>query len=254
MAFDVPAAAYREYMGRFSEPLAVEFVDLVDVRRGQRALDVGCGPGALTTELVRHLGADRICAIDPSQTFVEAVRRELPTVQVQRGQVEALPFEDAAFDLVLAQLVVHFMTDPVAGLAEMARVAAPGGLVGANVWDYGNQRGPLSPFWRVARALDPAADDESAWAGVAEGSLTDLFARAGMPGARSEVLSAQVTLADVEDYWRPLTYGVGPGGDYLAKLSEPQREALHEQCRLALPEQPLTLEVHAWATTWRKPA
>src|ERR1700712_2425108 len=136
MTFEVAAEAYDRFMGRFSEPLADRFVELVDVPAGSRALDVGCGPGALTRRLVDRLGVTAVSAIDPSEPFVDAVRSRLPGLDARGGRADSLPFDDATFDLILAQLVVHFMSDPVAGIREMARVANAGGTVAASVWDH----------------------------------------------------------------------------------------------------------------------
>ena len=133
MSFDVGADAYTRFMGRYSEPLAARFADLAGVRPGQRALDVGCGPGALTAELAGRLGAGEVCAVDPSESFAGAAGERLPGVTVSVAAAERLPFPDGAFDAVLAQLVVHFMADPVAGLREMGRVTRRGGVVGACV-------------------------------------------------------------------------------------------------------------------------
>jgi ubiquinone/menaquinone biosynthesis C-methylase UbiE len=141
-------------MGRYSEPLARQFADLAAPQRGDRALDVGCGPGALTAELASRLGASAISAVDPSEPFIVSVRERLPGVEARRAAAELLPYPDKAFDVTLGQLVVHFMRDPVAGLSEMARVTRLGGVVAACVWDYGGGRGPLSLFWRAARDLD----------------------------------------------------------------------------------------------------
>jgi ubiquinone/menaquinone biosynthesis C-methylase UbiE len=127
MSFDVSADAYLRFMGRYSEPLAVQFADLAGVRRGQRLLDVGCGPGALTAELVSRAGADAVSAAEPSASFVAAARERLPGVDIRQSAAEQLPFPDDTFDAALAQLVVHFMTDPVAGLREMGRVTRPAG-------------------------------------------------------------------------------------------------------------------------------
>src|SRR5664279_4628391 len=138
-------------MGRFSEPLATEFVALLGLRDGDRVLDVGCGPGALTRLLVQRLGAAAVSAVDPSESFVTAVRERIPGIEVYRAAAEDPPFADDRFDCAAAQLVVHFMTDPVAGLAEMARVTLPGGMVAACVWDHGTAAGPLSMFWRACR-------------------------------------------------------------------------------------------------------
>src|ERR1700727_934089 len=141
------------------------------VRRGQRVLDVGCGPGALTAELVGRAGAHAVSAVEPSASFAAAVRERLPGVDVRRSAAEALPFPDGAFDAALAQLVVHFMADPVRGLREMGRVPRPGGMVAACVWDHAGGRGPLTAFWSAVRDLDPAAADESDLAGAREGHL-----------------------------------------------------------------------------------
>src|SRR5688572_19161989 len=122
MTFNVAATAYDAFMGRYSAPLSPQLADLAGVETGQRVLDVGCGPGALTAELVRRVGAPNVAAVDPSEPFVTAARERQPGVDVRLAPAEDLPFEDDAFDAALAQLVVHFMDDPVAGLKEMRRV------------------------------------------------------------------------------------------------------------------------------------
>ena len=121
MSFDVSADAYLRFMGRYSEPLAVQFADLAGIQPGQRLLDVGCGPGALTAELVRRAGVQAVSAVEPSASFAAAARERLPGVDVRQAAAEQLPFPDGGFDTALAQLVVHFMTDPVRGLRERCR-------------------------------------------------------------------------------------------------------------------------------------
>jgi len=133
VSFTVAADAYDRFMGRYSVPLAPRFADFGEVANGQRVLDVGCGPGALTTELVRRLGDAAVTAVDPSEPFVAAARERQPGVRVERASAEHLPFRDRGFDAALAQLVVHFMTDAVAGLREMARVTRRDGVVAACV-------------------------------------------------------------------------------------------------------------------------
>src|SRR5690606_26054532 len=113
------------------------------------------GPGALTTELVRRLGAGAVAAVDPAPRFVETAREQHPGVAVAAAGAEALPFADDAFDVTLAQLVVPFLDDPAGGLAEMRRVTRPGGRVAACVWDHAGGRGPLSAFWRAVREIEP---------------------------------------------------------------------------------------------------
>ena len=251
MSFDVSADAYRRFMGRFSEPLAARFADLAGVRRGQQALDVGCGPGALTAELVGRLGADAVYAVDPSPPFADAVAERLPGVEVSVAAAERLPFPDRAFDAALAQLVVHFMTDPVAGLREMGRVTRPDGVVAACVWDHGGGRGPLTSFWHAVRELDPAAPDESGQAGVGEGELARLFDQAGLAGAEATTLTVRAGSATFEQWWQPFTLGVGPAGDYVGSLSPERRRQLRERYREVLNGGPVEVSATAWAVTRR---
>jgi len=253
MSFNVTAGAYGRFMGRFSEPLAERLVALVDVHEGQRALDVGCGAGALTEALIARLGATAVAALDPSETFVDAVRQRWPGVDIRLAPAEAIPFPESTFDLVLAQLVVHFMSDPEQGLREMARVAAPGGTVAANVWDHGGDRGPLSVFWQAARDLDPQAPDESDYAGVHEGDLARLFDLAGMTGATSTALEVDVAHTDLDDWWQPFTLSVGPAGAYVASLGPERRAALRARCAELLPTGPFSTRAWAWTVVWTAP-
>jgi SAM-dependent methyltransferase len=251
VAFDVAADAYDRFMGRYSASLSPQLADLAGVRAGQRALDVGCGPGALTTELVGRLGADAVAAADPSEPFVEAARERHPGVEVAVAGAEDLPFADGAFDAALAQLVVSFMSDPVAGLAEMRRVTRAGGIVAACVWDHGGGQAPLSPFWRAVAELDPGARDESAQAGASEGQLTALFASAGLEEVEDGSLRVRVEHASFEEWWEPFTLGVGPAGAYVAGLDAEAGAELRERCRLLLGEGPLRLDMRAWAARGR---
>ncbi|MGE5132601.1 MAG: class I SAM-dependent methyltransferase [Gemmatimonadota bacterium] len=249
MSFEVAAEAYARFMGRYSEPLAVQFADLAQVRGGQRVLDVGCGPGALTAELARRLGPGAVRAVEPSASFAAAARERLPGVEVRQAAAEQLPFPDGAFDAALAQLVVHFMTDPVAGLREMARVTRPGGVVAACVWDHAGERGPLTVFWRAARDTDPGAADESGLPGTREGQLAALFRQAGLAGAQA-TLTVRAGYAAFEDWWEPFTQGVGPAGDYVRSLPAGRRDRLRARCRDLLPDPP-EVTATAWAVTAR---
>jgi len=247
----VGADVYLRFMGRLSEPLAPQFADLAGVEAGQRALDVGCGPGALTAELVRRLGAGAVSAVEPSASFAAAAARRLPGVDVRRAAAEQLPFPDGVFDVSLAQLVVHFMTDPAAGLRDMARVTRPGGTIGACVWDHAGQRGPLTAFWRAVRDLDPAARDESDLAGAREGDLARRFAAAGLADAQVAALAVRSSYATFDEWWEPFTLGIGPAGDYVGSLDPGRRGLLRERCRGLLGPAPFDIDATAWAVTCR---
>ncbi|HLF41936.1 MAG TPA: class I SAM-dependent methyltransferase [Acidimicrobiia bacterium] len=247
MSFFVGANAYDRFMGRYSMPLAPQLADFAGVEAGQVVLDVGCGPGALTGELVRRLGPAAVSAVDPSEPFVAATRERYPGVSVRRGAAEELPFEDQTFDAALAQLVVHFMTNPVAGLGEMARVTRQHGVVAACVWDYGGGRGPLNLFWAAARELDPDVEDQSQRAGGREGHLSELFHAAGLHEIEERVLSVDVEHPTFDEWWEPFTLGVGPAGGYTAGLDTKRLAELREQCRAMLPPPPFVVTARAWA-------
>ena len=246
MSFNVGADAYDRFMGRYSTPLAPLFADFATVA-GELVLDVGCGPGALTAELVRRLGPAAVSAVDPSESFIAAARERHPTVTVRLASAEQLPFEDRTFDAALAQLVVHFMTDPVAGLREMGRVTHDGGVVAACVWDHEGGKGPLGVFWRATRELDPEADDESGLAGAREGHLAQLFRHAGLREIEETTLSVTTQHPSFEEWWEPYTLGVGPAGSYVSALDDAGRTQLRELCRNLLPAAPFAVTAQAWA-------
>ena len=237
-------------MGRYSVPLAPRLADFAGVEAGQRVLDVGCGPGALTAELVHRLGSAAVTAVDPSEPFVSTARERYAGVDVRRASAEQLPFSDCAFDISLAQLVVHFMADPVAGLSEMARVTRSGGTVAACVWDHAGDEGPLSRFWAAARELDPDVHDESSLPGARQGHLAQLFNDAGLEEVEATALTVSVQHPSFDEWWQPFTLGVGPAGAYLATLTPKRQAQLRELCRKALPAE-LVLHARAWAARGR---
>ena len=251
MGFDVAADAYDRFMGRYSVPLAPKLADLAGVAAGQRVLDVGCGPGALTAELARRLGPANVTAVDPSEPFIAAARARNPDVRVERAAAEELPFRDDEFDAALAQLVVHFMADPVAGLREMARVTRSGGVVAACVWDHAGGGGPLSVFWQAAHEVDPDVLDESRLAGAREGHLAELFATAGLRELEERTLSVERAHETFDEWWEPFTLGVGPAGAFVARFDAAGQHRLRELCRGLLPTPPFVVTASAWAVRGR---
>ena len=179
MSFAAGPDAYDRFMAWYSVPLAPGFADFASIEAPQLVLDVGCGPGALDERLARRVGAHAVTAVDPSPGFVEAAQERNPDVAVRQAEAEQLPFDDESFDAALAQLVVHFMAEPIAGLREMRRVTRSGGVVAACVWDHAGGSGPIARFWETAHELDPDVRDESRASRRAPGRP-----RAAVPGGR----------------------------------------------------------------------
>jgi SAM-dependent methyltransferase len=240
------AAAYDRFMGRYSVRLSSGLADFAAVTSGQRVLDVGCGPGALTAELVARVGPEFVSAVDPSEPFVSAALERHPGVSVQRASAEQLPFPDQTFDAALAQLVVHFMADPGVGLGEMARVTRQGGVVAACVWDHAGGQGPLSSFWEAARELDPGVRDESELVGARAVELARLFDAAGLREIEETSLSVGVEHPSFDDWREPFTLGVGPAGSHTAGLDPRRKLQLRERCRKLMPAAPFVLSARAW--------
>jgi SAM-dependent methyltransferase len=251
--FRASAAAYDRHVGRYGPQLAAALIGFAGVEPGMRALDVGCGPGALTAELADRLGPASVSAADPSEPFAHACRERVPEVEVVLASAEALPFADDAFDVALSQLVVNFMSDAHAGVQEMVRVTRPGGLVASCVWDYAGEMTLLRAFWDAAREVDPeraATADEGVvmrWCG--EGDLGELWRTAGLRDVRSGALTVGATYAGFEDLWSPLPTGIAPSGAFCRSLDGPRRAALHDayRHRLGAGDEPFELTARAWA-------
>lgn len=248
--FFVAGDAYDRFMGRYSHKLAPRLIEFVRIEPGMRVIDVGCGPGALAERLAERVGSELVSAVDPSEQFVVACAQRVPGADVRRADAEELPWREGAFDAALAQLVVNFMRDPHAGVAEMRRVVRPGGVVGACTWDYGDGMRMLRLFWDSAHALDPDAPDEGRTMRFVTSEELDVLWRAvGLHDVETGSLVVETRYADFDDLWEPLTLGVGPAGSYCASLEPKPRQALRDELfvRLGSPTGPFTLGARAWA-------
>jgi SAM-dependent methyltransferase len=218
-----------------------------------RALDVGCGPGALTAALAQLLEPTNVTAADPSEPFAEACRDRVRGANVVVAKAEALPFRDAEFDAVLSQLVVNFMSDAEAGVREMARVTRPGEVVTSCVWDYAGEMTLLRTFWDAAQEVEPergAAAAEGAsmrWCG--EGELAELWRTAGLREVRFGPLVVRASYEGFDDLWSGFLGGVAPSGVFTGSLSEERRDALRAALRrrLGVGDEPFELTARAWA-------
>jgi ubiquinone/menaquinone biosynthesis C-methylase UbiE len=256
--FLTSADAYERYIGRYGPSLAEALIEFARVEPGMQALDVGCGTGALTAALVQRLGTENVAGVDPSEPFAEACRRRVPGADVVIAAAEELPFADGAFDAVLSQLVVNFMTDAERGVREMVRVTRPGGIVAACVWDYAGEMTLLRAYWDAAREVEPersARADESVMRWCSEHELASLWTSAGLADVRTAPLLARASYEGFEDLWAPLPTGVGPAGAFCKSLDDDRRAALHDafRRRLGVGEGPFELSARAWAAAGIRP-
>ncbi|MDQ3616145.1 MAG: class I SAM-dependent methyltransferase [Actinomycetota bacterium] len=247
--FQKSGADYDAFMGRYSQSLAPAFADWAKVTAGQSALDVGCGPGALTSVLAERLGPGAVLACDPSEPFLEECRARHPDVEVRRGRAEELPCEDASRDLVLAQLVLHFVSDPEAAAREMRRVLRPGGTVAACSWDFAQGMEMLRHFWDAAVSLDPVAPDEAALRFGREGELAELFADAGFEQTTESTLEVVSSYASYDELWSGFLTGIGPAGNHAVRQPREKQDALRQALfeEVGSPEGPFELRAVARA-------
>ena len=246
MTFDVSGEAYDTFMGRYARELAPAFADFSGIGPGQTVLDVGCGSGILTEELARRLRGENVAAADPSP-LVEVCANRVPEADVRRAPAEALPWPDGAFDAALAQLVLHFLDDPVAGLVEMRRVVQPGGVVAACSWNFPEMR-LLRTFWQAAREVVPAAPGESLQFRTLE-ELAELGRDAGLADVETAALDVETDYEGFDELWGTFQFGVGPAGEFCASLPPESRDAVRNEHRRRLgnPSGRFTLGAQAWA-------
>jgi ubiquinone/menaquinone biosynthesis C-methylase UbiE len=248
--FTSPAEHYDRYMGRYTVPLARALADEVGVREGMRVLDVGCGPGGLTSELAGRVGAENVAAIDPTEHFVAACQERNPGADVRQGVGEELPWEDDTFDAALSCLVIAFMRDADAGLRQMARVTKPGGRVGVCMWDIADGgMTMLRLFWSAMKAVKPDIEGELLRAGTSKGDIAERLKRAGLRDIAGGALEVSVDYSGFEDFWKPFTFAVGPSGQAFAQLDEERKVTVREAIRAELPDGPFTLDARSWYAT-----
>jgi SAM-dependent methyltransferase len=257
--FRTSAEAYDRHVGRYGPALSRALLDEAGIASPMRALDVGCGPGALTQALVERLGAQAVCAVDPSEPFAAACRARLPDVDVRVAAAEELPHPDGAFDAVLSQLVVNFLTDAPEGVAEMRRVGRPGAVVASCVWDYAGEMTFLRAFWDAATALDPdragPLDEGRSMRWCSPAELESLWTTAGLAGVRTGALVVEADYDGLDDLWEPLERGVAPSGAYAASLDAAAQKRLRTEIgrRLGVGDRRFRLSARAWCVVGHVP-
>lgn len=247
--------AYEPYVGRWSRVVARDFLAWLGVPESRRWLDVGCGTGALSATILEVAEPDAVTGIDSSDAFATYARERIPDerVEFRQGDAQALPFDDGTFDAVVSGLVLNFLPDPGGGLAEMARVTRPGGVVAVYLWDYAGEMQLMRHFWDAAAALDPAAgelDEGRRFPLCRPEPLERLFVATRLAGVEVRAIDVPTVFRDFDDYWSPFLGGQGPAPSYVATLSGDQQAALRERLRADLPiseDGSIRLVARAWA-------
>lgn len=248
---------YDVLMGRWSRRLAVPFVDFVGCVAGESILDVGCGTGCLAFELASRCKPALVQGVDFSGTYVaHATKRNMdPRVKFDIGDACAMAYPDRSFDRVLSLLVLHFVPRADQAIAEMRRVARPGAVVAAAVWDARGGFVANRMFYDTAAVLDPDANERRARnytrPMTRPGELADAWRAAGLTDVAETTLSIRMQYASFEDYWVPYSGKDGPQADYVASLDDARRSRLREAVRRAYldgePDGPRSYAALAWA-------
>jgi SAM-dependent methyltransferase len=246
--FNVSDGSYDNFMGRYSRPLGPLFADFAGIEAGQRVLDVGAGTGALTADLIRR-GAD-VSAADPSPPFVKTLRERFPDIGVHEAPAEELPWPDESFDAALAQLVITFMRDAPAGIAEMQRVVRPGGVIAVCMWDREGME-MLAAVSRTQQALDasrPGSEQQTNYRSREE--IEGLFGA----GVEMALLEVEAEYSGIDEFWNAIADGAGPAGVWAASLDDTQRERAREEIhrQIGEPAGPFSLVGRAWAAKARR--
>ena len=248
--------AYEAYVGRWSRRVAADFVPWLGVPAGRRWLDVGCGTGALTATVLAGARPARVVGVDPSPGFLKAAGVTFGAearAGFVVGDARSLPLPDRRFDAIVSGLALNFVPEPARAAAELARVAAPGAVVAAYVWDYAEGMAMMRYVWDAAAEVDPQG------AGLDEGRrfplcrpepLRLLWTDAGLTGVEVRPFEVPTVFADFDDYWRPFLGGQGAAPAYLATLDDARRDAIRDLVRARLPslvDGSIPLNARVWA-------
>ncbi len=245
---------YEQYVGRWSRRVAPRFLSWLDIPAGRRWLDVGCGTGALGAAILERCAPASLTGVEPSEGFLAKAGEQLAQrADLRRGSAADIPLENAAVDVTVSGLVLNFVPDPRAGVAEMSRVTVPGGTIAAYVWDYAGKMELMRHFWDAAVALDPAAeklDEGVRFPLCSQGALAELFAGVGLRDVRTTAIDIPTPFQDFDDYWQPFLGGQGPAPAYAMSLDESARDRLRGSIKARIAPRPdgsIALIARAWA-------
>jgi SAM-dependent methyltransferase len=245
---------YEQYVGRWSRRVAPLFLSWLSIPARRRWLDVGCGTGALSAAILDQCSPSSVVGVEPSAGFLDKAKEQFAgRVLFHCGSAAEIPLEAGCVDVTVSGLVLNFVPDRRAALAEMARVTVQGGTIGAYVWDYAGKMEMMRAFWDAAVGLNPDAanmDEGARFPLCRPEALTDLFTRAGLRGVEVTAIDIPTHFASFDDYWRPFLGGQGPAPAYAMALDETARANLRDRIRERMPLQAdgsISLTARAWA-------
>jgi SAM-dependent methyltransferase len=252
---------YERYVGRWSLPVAREFLDWLALPPALRWLDVGCGTGALTVAIREKCQPSRLTGVDPSDAFLQKASARLQGHAIFNvASALELPLHDADVDVAVSGLALNFFPDPARGLHEMRRVTTRGGTIAAYVWDYAGKMEFMRHFWDAALEMSSAAralDEGSRFPLCRPEALQRLFQEAGLTNVHVRSIDTPTRFADFDDFWLPFLGGQGPAPAYVMSLDETARHELRDRLRRRLPVESdgtIALIARAWAIRGRVPA
>jgi len=253
--------SYDAYVGRWSRPVAAAFVGWLDRPPGARWLDVGCGTGALAEAVLSAAAPTDVVGVDPSPAFVAAATAAVPDPRVRFGvgDARALPVADGWFDVAVSGLMLNFVAERTAVLAEMRRAVGRGGVVAAYVWDYPAGMQLMSAYWDAAEELglaDPTAHEAVRFGFCRPDPLRAMFVAAGLTGVGVTEILVPTVFGDFDDFWTPFLGGTGAAPAHLAALPADRRAELRDAVRERLPladDGAIRLTARAWAVRGTAP-
>lgn len=244
--------AYERFVGRWSNLVAVEFLDWLALPGGLKWVDVGCGTGALSEAILDRCNPTSVDGIEPSAGFVRAALKRLgDRATVHQAAADNMPLRDGSANVVVSGLVLNFIPDLPAALAEMKRIAS-GGIVSAYVWDYSGGMEMLRLFWDAANEVDHEgiADEGRRFPICRPDALTAAFTDAGLDHPELVPLDIATPFADFDALWTPFTGGQGSGPSYLVSLDAKKQSAIKQSMRERVPvnrDGSISLTARAWA-------
>ncbi|MCU0897855.1 MAG: methyltransferase domain-containing protein [Burkholderiales bacterium] len=245
---------YERYVGRWSRQVAPAFLAWLGIPAGRKWLDVGCGTGALCAAIVDRCAPSSVAGVEPSEGFLGTARENLAgRAAFHQASATAIPLGDGSVDVVVSGLVLNFVPDQRAALAEMARVTGKGGTIAAYVWDYAGRMDLMRYFWDAAVDLDPDAshlDEGVRFPLCRPHALEQLFAGAGLEGVEAKPIDIPTPFASFDDYWQPFLGGQGPAPAYAVSLDETKRARLRDRLRERIPtaaDGAIAMTARAWA-------